>query len=110
MLSEHVKTLEHFVHKATKWNEGANEYANETGVYAALDALRDKTRSLEATPARGVVLDRWLALVSRDGDLVRFVRSGESEVVEKRDAQVPTDAPHRVVRVALVSEGTPDAA
>jgi hypothetical protein len=86
------------------------DLADIDGLPPAVEAMADRIRSLEATPARGVVLDRWLALVSRDGDLVRFVRSGESEVVEKRDAQVPTDAPHRVVRVALVSEGTPDAA
>ena len=84
------------------------DLADIDGLPPAVEAMADRIRSLEATPARGVVLDRWLALVSRDGDLVRFVRSGESEVVEKRDAQVPTDAPHRVVRVALVSVGSPD--
>lgn len=78
-------------------SDGVNKLADE------IVRLRDRIAALEAPP-RVRVLTSWGALVNRDGYLVRFVRDGELEPAEKRNAQVPVDAPHRVVRVALVDD------
>jgi hypothetical protein len=42
---EHIETLRHFVDKATKWNDAAGEYANDIGVYDALDALEARAEA-----------------------------------------------------------------
>ena len=48
---EDITTIRHFVYKAGKWNDSAEEYANDTGVYDALDRIETALAACERLTA-----------------------------------------------------------
>jgi hypothetical protein len=73
------------------------------------DAVEAVIRALPPAP-RVVVLDHW-QLLSKSGAVSEVGITSAADAEEARvyhDATWPADAPHRVVRVALVEEGVPE--
>ena len=62
-----VDDVKYFVHKATKWNEGAEELARELDVYASVDALATALRAALADQRRLEWLDAQTMNVEYDG-------------------------------------------
>ena len=58
---EDIKTIRHFVYKAGKWNDSAEEYANDTGVYDALDRIETALAASDA----GAVTDEMVMAAHR---------------------------------------------
>ena len=74
------------------------------------EAMADRIRSLEATPARVTLLDEWRVLDKdgcSDGTFSYTLHNALNEAKAKSHV-FPSSAPHRVMRVALVE--VPDAA
>jgi hypothetical protein len=57
---EDITTIRHFVYKAGKWNDSAEEYANDTGVYDALDRIETALAARDAGAVTDTQRVEWL--------------------------------------------------
>ena len=92
---EDIKTIRHFVYKAGKWNDSAEEYANDTGVYDALDRIETAlaARDAGAVTITDTMVERGArALYEANTAMVWDDASGTVRFHWKEDARVALTA------------------
>ena len=107
---EDIKTIRHFVYKAGKWNDSAEEYANDTGVYDALDRIETALAARDAGAVTDTQRIDWLAdqpVFDNIGNYPLDVYELSCVVAEQRGRMEPNaddqrEAFRRLIDAALV--------